>query len=339
MTQESLEERGLADENVPEKHARRAPIGPTGRKRIRFAGRHVVVLMILAFVTFPFIWMVLSSFKPVEEVRRYPPTILPERWTLGNYETVLIYPDIGRKELAELKADGKARDVIDLSGSWRDGQSFPRGYMNIIIITGFSAVGAITVSSMAAYAIGVIRFKGSNVVFVLILATLMVPWMVILLPRFVLFRTFGLVGTPFPLFLPELLGGWALAMFFYRQQFLSTSRDILDAARIDGAGEWKIYRRVMMPLARPVSMAVGVLILLSKWSDLIGPLIYLDDPGEAVPTQILYRMIKITGNENDPLAIGAQMAGALMIVLPILGFFFLTQKHFVRGLTQGALKE
>jgi len=339
VTQENLKELGSADTSASEEHAERALVSPTGRKRLRLAGRHVVVLMILAFVTFPFAWMVVSSFKPVEEARRYPPTFLPERWTLGNYETILRYPDITRSELSELQERGEARDVVPLAGAWREGQSFPRGYRNIVLITVLAATGAVVISSMAAYAIGVIRFRGSDIVFLTVLATLMVPWMVVLLPRFVLFRTFGLVGTPLPLFVPELFGGWALAMFFYRQHFLSTPRDILDAARIDGANEWQIYRRVMMPLARPVSLAVAVLILLTKWSDLIGPLIYLDDPIDAVPTQILYKMVQITGNENDPLAIGARMAGAVLIVLPILVFFFMTQKHFVRGLTQGALKE
>jgi len=175
-------------------------------------------------------------------------------------------------------------------------------------------------------------------VFLLILSTMMIPWMVVLLPRFAIFSRIGLVGTPLPLFLPELLGGWALAMFFYRQQFMGISRELLDAARIDGAGEWLIYRRIALPLAMPVTVAIAVLIVLSKSGDLLGPLLYLDDPGEAVPTQILYRMILITGNQSDPISLAAQMAGAVLVVAPILILFFFVQKHFVRGLTQGSVK-
>jgi len=307
--------------------------GPT-----RTVLRYIFVGTLLAFVTIPFLWMVSTSFKPFREASRYPPTVLPERVTLGNYETLLRYPGINEQDLRELQDQGEAVDVVSLPGAWRTGQSFIRGYFNIGVIVFFSAVGAIVVSSMAAYAIAIVRFRGSDAVFLLILSTMMIPWMVVLLPRFAIFSSIGMVGTPLPLFLPELLGGWALAMFFYRQQFMGISRELLDAARIDGAGEWLIYRRIALPLAMPVTVAITVLIVLTKSGDLLGPLLYLDDPGDAVPTQILYRMILITGNESDPISLAAQMAGAVLVVAPILILFFFVQKHFVRGLTQGSVK-
>jgi len=319
------------------------------------------MVVLCTLIVLPFLWMVLSSFKPRTELFSYPPTFLPARWTLGNYSGLLLYPrlneDFTRPEFISLNETKRQKYLDENYPSWADidyrtvatltsGQvqvlrnsSLQRIYFNAIRIFLFAAIGTVVIGGLAGYAFAKIDFPGREVLFVLLLSSMMIPWMTVLLPRYLLFRRLGWVGGPLPLFVPELLFGTPFAIFFFRQHFRTIPSELIEAAIVDGANHWQIFWRVMMPLSKTVVLSLIFFTLLFKWNDLTGPLIYLTDTKEYTPTLMLYQMMKAVGNERDPSATGLRMAGAVLTVLPVLVTFFFAQRYFISGLTQGAVKE
>jgi len=172
-----------------------------------------------------------------------------------------------------------------------------------------------------------------------LLSGMMIPWMTVLLPRYLMFRNLDWIGTPLPLFVPEFLFATPFAIFFFRQHFRTIPREIIEAAVMDGANHWDIFWRIMMPLSKGVALSVVLFTMLTKWNDLTGPLVYLSTPQEYTPSLMLYQMTKSVGNEVDPTSTGLRMAGAVIATLPMILIFLFTQRNFIARLTQGSVKE
>jgi len=313
------------------------------RKWLKDFFGYAAIIGICVLIIFPFLWMVTASFMPKEEIQRYPPRIWPERWTLGNYKSLFIYQGLEKKGVQALKEQGidttdiyptdeAGRNALKNSSVWKD-------IGNSIFIVVMASLGTVVISGPAGYAFAKIKVPGREIIFIFVLSSMMIPWMTILLPRYVMFRDLGWVPGPLPLFIPELLTGTALATFFYRQHFLAIPDELVEAAKVDGASHWNIYWKIMFPLSKSVAFTVIMFTMLFKWNELIGPLVYLHRPEEFTVTLMVYQLIKRTSLGVDPTAAGLRMAGALITTIPVLLFYFFAQQHFIAGLTQGAVKE
>lgn len=256
------------------------------------------VMMVL-----PFLWMVSTSFKvPADQ---YTKTLIPDPITLDNFRQL-----------------------------W--GQlPFPRLLLNSFKISVLSVVGQMLTCSMAAFCFAVVRFRGRNVLFTLLLVTLMIPSQVTLIPNFIIFKWLGLVGTQAPLWLPAFWGG-AFGTFLLRQYFLTIPRDLADAARVDGASLLEIFWYIYLPLARPALAALAIFTFQWAWNDLLHPLVYLPTDLDQTTLTVglaFFQQQLVQGGRFTVL-----MSGALISILPLITVFFIAQKQFVEGIALTGVK-
>lgn len=267
---------------------------------------YVILIFGAATMLLPFLWMVSVAFRiPAQQFSR---SLIPNPATFQNF--------------------------VELWQSLPD-QAFPYLMFNSFKIAILTLVGQILTCSMAAFVFAVVRFKGRNVLFALLLATLMIPAQVSLIPNFILFKYMGLNGTQWPLILPAFWGG-AFGTFLLRQYFLTIPRDLVDAARMDGASLWDIFWRVYMPISKPALAALAIFTFKDAWNDLLRPLVYL-------PTD-MHRTTLTVGLAffQQQLQLGGKftvlMAGALLSIIPLLIVFFFAQKQFIEGVVLTGLK-
>jgi len=251
----------------------------------------------------PFLWMVSTSFKlPADQFTR---TLIPPTWTLQNF-----------------------RDLFAV------GIDFPLLFFNSTYISIFIAIGQLITCAMAAFCFAVVKFKGRNLLFTLLLITLMIPSQVTLIPNFIIFKWLGLIGTSVPLWLPAFWGG-AFGTFLLRQYFLTIPRDLVDAARMDGASLFRIFWNIYMPLSKPALAALVIFTFQGAWNDLLHPLVYMP----AVPNTTLTVGLAFF---QQQLTLGGKftvlMAGALISILPLVIVFFLAQKQFIEGIALSGVK-
>ena len=194
----------------------------------------------------PLFWMFMSSFMPLEQVGIFPPEWIPRQWQFHNYTDALDFWDFGNS----LK--------------------------NTLIITIFSLIGDLASSTIVAYGFARFRFPFRDALFLILLATLMLPFAVRLIPVYIAYNEIGWVNTFWPLIAPNYFGS-AFYIFICRQFFLGIPQDLLDAAKIDGASEFRIFTQVMVPLAKPAIIVIAILSFQNSWNDFLGPLIYLQD--------------------------------------------------------------
>ncbi len=273
--------------------------------RRRWVGQALAHLLVggvgLLFV-FPFVWMVICSFKSTREIMDIPPTVLPQQWVLGNYhEAVTAIP-------------------------------FFRYTLNTVLISGGCVAGTVFSCSLVAFSFSRVRWRGREVLFVLVLSTMLLPSEITLIPLYIVFKTLGWVGTYAPLMVPSLFGS-AFYIFLLRQFFRTIPPELDEAARIDGAGYLTIFVRIILPLARPALAVVVVLTFLQKWTDFLGPLIYLNDPDTYTLSLGLQQFQSAHSTEWGPL-----MAASTLFMLPVILLFALAQKTFISGITLGGLK-
>lgn len=249
----------------------------------------------------PFLYMVSTSLMDEVEVFGYPPPLLPAvpRW--ANYPEALTTLPFDRFFLVSLA-------------------------MSLTVVA-----GTLVTSATAAYAFARLEFPGRDRVFLLYLATLMVPAIVLLIPRFLLVNAFGWVDTFRGLVVTELVQVWGI--FLLRQYFLSVPRELEDAARIDGAGEWTVFTRIALPLARPALATVALFIFVDQWKSFIWPLIVTRSM-EMRPVEVGISRFAGIYYANLPY----QMAAAVVAILPILVLFFFAQRYFVRGVQIAGIK-
>lgn len=272
------------------------------RDRIARVALYVVLFGGLLVVVGPFIWMLLSSFKPEGEIRANPPTWWPETFTVANYGTLF--------------------DRLD----------FPLFFTNSAIVAVVTTVGNLLFCSAAGYALAKLPFAGKRVLFGIVLGTLMVPSIVTMVPLFVLSSNLGLVNSLAGLILPFL--AQAFGVFLMRQFIQSIPDDLLEAARIDGASELRIFAQIVLPLCRPALATLGILTFLASWNNFLWPLVAAtEEETYTLPVALALYAIGQNRTEYDIL-----LAGAVVVVLPVLIVFVLLQRHFVRGIATTGLK-
>jgi ABC-type glycerol-3-phosphate transport system permease component len=290
--------------------ASRASVWP---RRWRLTRRAILIGLLVAggiLMMIPFLWMITTSLKTRAEVFAVPRTLLPAvpRW--DNY-----------------------------SEMW-DALPFAAFFFNSVKLAVLSTIGQLISSSMAAYAFAVLRFPLRGPLFGLLLATLIIPFQVVLIPNFVLYRLLphpfstsgNWIGTHEPLWVGAFLGG-AFGTFLLRQFFLTIPRELADAARVDGANPWQIYRHVYLPLAKPALATLAIFTFMWSWNDFINPIIYLRDVNSFTLTAGL-SLFQGQYVGKWPLL----MAGALVSVVPMLVLFVVAQRHFVRGIAMTGIK-
>jgi multiple sugar transport system permease protein len=275
------------------------------------AGRHAVLIALsLVFLT-PLFWLVSSSLKtdaqllePVESLRQW----LPRPLTLENY-------DVRHREFRP--------------PFWRH---FWRYLGNTLTICALSVLGTLLSCSLVAFGLSHLRWRGRDALFYLLLGTMMLPGQVTMVPLFVIFAKLGWVDTFLPLTVPHFFGA-AFYIFLMRQFFLSIPRELIDAAQIDGCSYFDIYRRIVLPLSRPVLATVGLFTFLGAWNDYLGPLIYLADERKYTLSLGLATFQSQYGSY-----VGMMMAATTIMTLPIIVLFFFTQRTFIQGMTTSGLK-
>jgi multiple sugar transport system permease protein len=260
-----------------------------------------VLLLGAILMVAPFAWMISTSLKPSAE--QFDMRIIPASPTLANYPRLFeIMP-------------------------------FHLLLWNSAKIAAISTFGQLLTCSMAAFVFAVVRFPGRNVLFVLLLVTLMVPAQITAIPQFIIFNTIGLYGTQAPLYLPSFLGG-AFGIFLMRQYFRTIPIELAEAARIDGAGLLRIFLTIYLPLARPALAAFAIFAFLFSWNDLFSALIYLPSDLEKTTLTVGLALFQHQYAAQWPL----MMAASLISVLPMILVFILAQRHFVSGIAATGLK-
>jgi multiple sugar transport system permease protein len=198
--------------------------------------------------------------------------------------------------------------------------------INTTTVTGLAVLGNVLTSSLVAFGFARLRFPGRGFLFILLLSTMMLPDVVLLVPQFILFRELGWVDTLLPLIVPSFLGGSAFNIFLVRQFYLTIPRDFDEAARLDGASNWQIWRQVVLPLSTPVLIAVAIFSFVYHWNDFMGPLIYLQS--ENMKTLALGLRAFISPADASW---NVSMAASMFLVVPVLVVFFVGQRYFIRG--------
>jgi len=286
-----------------------APFALTQRRSYRPLVRIVLVYGLLIILSvpfvFPFWWMVTSSFKSFNEIFAYPPTLLPNSFALTNYE-----------------------QVFEL-------QPFTRQYWNSIYIATLVTIGTLFFGSLSGYAFARIRFRGSSLIFLLLLSTIMMPSEVTIVPLFSYIQDLGYGNSHVPLvILPMFAGPGITAAFMTRQYFLGLPDELEDAALLDGLNRWGIFWRIAVPLARPVLVAVGILTFLASWNLFLEPLVLITDP-ELFTLPLALR--GYTDPYGQPLW-GEQLAATTMSVIPVLAFYVLAQRYVVESFAFSGMK-
>jgi len=248
--------------------------------------------------------MVRTSLTPKDQLFVYPPIWIPDSIKWDNY----------------IKA---------LTASTFNFLTFLK---NSLIYALTSTVGTVLSSSMVAYAFARLRWPGRDLWFIITLSTMMIPFPVTLIPLFLVFKQVGWVNTLLPLIVPNLMGT-AFFIFLMRQFFLTIPRELSDAARIDGASDFDIYWRIMLPLAKPALLTVAIFTFIWTWNDFLGPLIYLNDQDKYV---LALGLAMFQGQNRTQWDL--MMAAATVVTLPVVVLFFVAQKYFIQGITMTGLK-
>jgi len=277
-----------------------APANERGRSLL-FSRWHLVLLPIAFVMAVPLVWMVVTSLQTLNETRHYPPTLVPSSLRFRNYTDVLRYTP------------------------------FTRWFMNTLLVTLASVTGNLIFCSLAGYAFARIRFFGRRVVFVLILATLMVPFQVTIIPTFLIVRQLGMIDTLGALIVPNLAG--AFGIFMLRQFFLTLPIELEEAARIDGASRLGVLLKIVLPLSGPALATLAVITFLWTWNDFFWPLITIYSANN-MTLQLGLATFQGAHQTNTNLL----MAANVMSVLPMLLVFFLAQRFFIRGIATTGLK-
>jgi len=273
-------------------------------RSLRAALRYLLLTAVAGVMVGPFLWMVSTSMMDQADIFRSPPRWLPQEFTLKNYRAIM--------------------DVLPLG----------RMLLNSFTIAVSATVGQVLSCALAAYAFARMRFRGQSVIYFVLLATMMIPPQVTMIPVFLIMRFLGWIDTLYALIVPAFFGG-AFGTFLLRQFFATIPQDLEDAARIDGCGRFRIFWRIVLPLSRPALVTLGLFTFMAYWNDLLGPVIYLSSVEKATLTIGLANLQSgVLTTRYDLL-----MAGSVLSVLPILVLFAMGQKWFVRGIAMTGLRE
>lgn len=268
--------------------------------------RYVTVALLLIMGTImiaPFLWLVSSSLKSQVQIFQYPPDLIPNPVKFENYFNALTYKPFGL-------------------------------YLrNTLVIAGLNVIAVVFTSSFVAYGFARLRFPGRDFWFGIVIATLFLPYAIMIVPQFIMFSRLGWVDTFLPLTVPMFFGGGAFNIFLIRQFFRTIPEELADAARIDGCTEFGIYWRIMMPLARPALITVAIFTFLNAWNDLLGPIIFLRSPENFTVAAGLASFRSVQDVSWD-----LQLAASTAMIIPVVLLFFFAQRYFIKGIVMTGLK-
>lgn len=273
----------------------------TLRARGWLTARYLLLVAGTVLMVAPLVWMALASFKSLPEILRVPPTLLPESLHLDNYRTVL------------------------------GDTAFVRYFLNSVLVAGITVASVLITSSMAGYAFAKFEFPGRRVLFVLVLATLMIPFQVRVIPLYVLASDLGLLDSYAGLVLPGLVD--AFGIFLMRQYLQSIPSELIDAARVDGASELTIFVRIVLPLAKPALAALAIFSLVASWESFLWPLLVISSPDKYT---LPLGLAQFSGRFVT--RVDLQMAASALTILPMLIVFLIMQRRFIEGMATAGMK-
>jgi multiple sugar transport system permease protein len=278
----------------------------TSKRRFETLLLNLLVAIGGIIVAIPLVWMISSSFKPLSEIYAFPPTLIPQSFTTKNYDRLL--------------------------SDW----PFWNWYGNSLVIAVVSTLTVLFFTSLAGFGFAKYRFKGSRFLFLVLLASTMIPFQLILVPLYIVMSKLSWSNSYMSLIIPFMAP--ALGIFLMRQFMMSIPSELIEAARIDGASEFGIYWKVMLPLARPALAAQAVLTFLGSWNSFLWPLAVLHNRDFMTLPVGMSTMVGSVSAGSEP-AIGATMAAATLVSIPVIIVFISVQKQYIAGLTAAGVKE
>lgn len=262
---------------------------------------YALLVMVAIYFLSPFVYMLFSTFKTSAEAIAYPPSLFLKEWQWENY-----------------------------AKAW-DAQPFGKYLLNSVIVTVLNTLGTVLSCSLVAYGFARYNFKGKNILFMILLSTMMIPWDVTMIPQYMEFKAFGWINTLLPLIVPSFFGS-AYYIFLMRQFLLGVPKEYEEAARIDGCNDLQIWWKVYMPIMRPCLILVGVLNMITVWNDYLGPLIFLQDRSKYTLALGLASFKGVHQTQIIPML----CITVVMIIPPVVAFLS-GQKYIVEG-TSGSIK-
>jgi len=272
------------------------------RRRLAAVAVNAALVAGAALTLVPLLWMISASFMPAGQANSEPPVLIPHPPTLANYEALFTRINVAR--------------------------NFRNSAILAFAVTG----GSLLFNSMAGYAFAKLRFRGRDRVFAFLIGALAIPVQVAMLPLFLLVKSLGLINTLWGVIVPGLAG--IFGIFLIRQYARSVPDEVLEAARLDGAGEFRIYWKIVLPLLRPILITLALFTFLGSWNDFLWPLVVLTDGSRYTLPVALANLVGEHIQDTE-----LMMAGAVLTVLPVLLLFLLLQRYYVRGIMLGGVKE
>lgn len=298
------------------------PVNTRSRHATRNLLTHIALLVICIAFILPFVWMLSTSLKPLDETMSFPPKFIPSKVEM-------------------LEVDGHTTPIPLNYARVVSSEKFDflRYSRNTLVIAVLSVLGTVVSSSLVAYGFAKIKFKGRALMFGIMLATMMIPFPVVMVSLFSVYRWIGdntpfqMLGTLRPLWIGSFFGS-AFNIFLLRQFFMTIPDELAEAARIDGCSELGIFTRVMLPLAKPALIVVALFTFMGSWNDFLGPLVYLQRPEQYT----LALGLQAFQSQHGGTEWNQLMAASLLIIAPIILLYFLAQKTFVQGIATTGIK-
>ncbi len=270
---------------------------------LKVIGCYLLLLAFGLFFAMPFFWMVQASFQSPEELVTYPPRILPSKFTIENYVSI----------------------VTDLPT--------PHMFWNSIVVAVTTTLLSLVFCSMAGYAFAHVRFRGRDALYSIVLLTMMVPFYVVLIPLFLVVNSLGLINSRLGVIIPFIMS--PVATFMFRQYFIQIPSELIEAATIDGANQITIWRRIAFPLSRPMLVTVGIFMFIASWNSFIWPLIVLrSQESWTLPVGLHSISLQAKWKANW----GATLAGATMFFAPMAVIYLFLQRQFVEGMLRSGIR-
>jgi multiple sugar transport system permease protein len=319
---ETLRELGYASEMEAARQSPelRQPVRRTRRHPEKWLA-HLGLLIVCVGFILPFVWMVSTSLKTADKAMAFPPRFVPDQVEIHHLRGLLPVP----------------KNYVDVVMHPR--VDFPLYTRNTLLIAALSVVGTTLSSAVVAYGFSKIRFRGRGFLFALMLSTMMIPFPVVMVSLFSIFRWIGdhtaiqMLGTFKPLWLPAWFGS-AFNIFLLRQFFMTLPDELSEAARIDGCSEWGIFCRIVLPLARPALAVVALFTFMGVWNDFLGPLVYIQRPQQYT----LALGLQTFQSQHGGTEMHLLMAASVLVICPIILLFFVTQRTFIQGIATTGMK-
>ena len=266
---------------------------------------YIIMILVSLVFCFPVLYLIFTGFKTPQETVAFPPTLIPKKWTLSAYE------------------EGLSSGI------------FSKYLLNSIFVSGMAVIGTVSSAALVGFGFARLRSRMKNFLFMLVLATMMIPSSVTLIPVYSIYSKIGWIDTYLPLIVPAFTGGGAFSIFLIKQFFEAIPNELVESSKIDGAGWFTIFWKMFLPNSKPVLLVVIIFAFVNSWNDFFAPLIFLINPEKFTVAIGLNTFRNSYGAAMD---IAPLMAMATLSVLPILLLFVFAQKYFVQGITTTGLK-